>query len=90
MCLTSVKSQLRVDSTGYVGVGITDQVIAYELDSVVHSPFNVCTVGIPEAIANFQSTDRQYAITAYTVRKNQYDGTGIWSTSMANRKLSSA
>ena len=90
MCLTSVKSQLRVDSTGYVGVGITDQVIAYELDSVVHSPFNVCTVGIPEAIANFQSTDRQYAITAYTVRENQYDGTGIWSISQTKHGESEA
>ena len=46
VCLSSVRSQLQVDTAGYVGVGITSDVIAYELDSIVHSPFAVCTVGI--------------------------------------------
>ena len=79
VCITSAFSQLQVDTAGYVGIGITNAVIAYELDSIVHSPFAVCTVGIPEAIANFQSTDRQYTITAYADRKNNDHGTGIWS-----------
>ena len=78
-CFTSAKSQLQVDTAGYVGVGLTSQVIAYELDSIVHSPFAVCTVGISDAIANFQSTDRQYVLTAYADRRNNNPGTGIWS-----------
>lgn len=79
---TNVKSQLQVDSTGYVGIGITDEVIAFEYDSIIHSPFNVCTVGIPDAIANFQSFDRQYTLTSFTDRGNQSgDGTAIWSVS---------
>jgi len=82
LCITSVHSQLQVDSAGYVGVGITNAVIAYEGDSIIHSPFAVCTVGVPYAIANFQSSDRQYTLTAYTERANQQgDGTAIWGVS---------
>lgn len=82
VCATSVYSQLQVDSIGYVGVGMTEDVFAYEMDSVIHSPFAVCTVGIPEAIANFQSSDRQYTLTAYTERANQQgNGTAIWGIS---------
>ena len=78
VCATSVKSQLQVGSSGNVGVGITNDVIAYEGDSIVHSPFAVCTVGIDDAIANFQSIDRQYALTAYTDRTAQQgDGTSM-------------
>ena len=81
-CVTNAYSQLQVDSTGNVAVGITDEVFAYEMDSVVHSPFAVCTVGIPEAIANFQSKDRQYTLTAYTeLARQQGDGTAIWAVS---------
>lgn len=81
-CVTNVYSQLQVDSTGNVAVGMTDEVFAYEMDSVVHSPFAVCTVGIPEAIANFQSKDRQYTLTAYTeLARQQGDGTAIWAVS---------
>ena len=84
-CFTSVYSQLRVDSTGYVGVGLTNAVIVYEGDSIIHSPFTVCTVGVPYSIANFQSTDRQYTLTAYTERANQQgDGTAIWGISYAH------
>lgn len=80
--VTNVYSQLQVDSIGYVGVGMTEDVFAYEMDSVIHSPFAVCTVGIPEAIANFQSSDRQYTLTAYTERANQQgNGTAIWGIS---------
>ena len=77
--VTSVKSQLQVDSLGYVAVGMTNAVFAYEHDSIVHSPFAVCTVGIDEAVANFQSIDRQYALTAYSDMKDNNPGTGIWS-----------
>ena len=81
-CVTNVYSQLQVDSTGNVAVGMTDEVFAYEMDSVVHSPFAVCTVGIPEAIANFQSKDRQYTLTAYTeLARQPGDGTAIWAVS---------
>lgn len=81
VCVTNVYLQLQVDSTGFVGVGITNAVIAYEGDSIIHSPFTVCTVGIPEAIANFQSVDRQYTLTAYTERANQQgNGTAILCT----------
>ena len=81
-CVTNAHSQLQVDSTGNVAVGMTDEVFAYEMDSVVHSPFAVCTVGIPEAIANFQSKDRQYTLTAYTeLARQQGDGTAIWAVS---------
>lgn len=78
-CVTNAYSQLQVDSTGNVAVGMTDEVFAFEMDSVVHSPFAVCTVGIPEAIANFQGTDRQYVLTAYSDRRNTEHATGIWS-----------
>ena len=82
VCVTNVYSQLLVDSTGYVGVGMTEDVFAYEMDSVIHSPFAVCTVGIPEAIANFQSSDRQYTLTACTERANQQgNGTAVWGVS---------
>ena len=81
-CITSVYPQLQVDSTGYVGVGITNAVIAYEGDSIVHSPFVVGTVGFNQSNSDFQTTNRHYALTATAVCSNQQGaGTAIWGTS---------
>ena len=80
-CIANVYSQLQVDSSGYVGVGVTEEILEYDDEDSICSPFSVCTAGYNQSIANIQSTDRQYSLTAYTVRPGQADGVGIWSVS---------
>lgn len=85
VCLTNAYSQLQVDSIGYVGVGVTDEILEYDDADSIMSPFSVYTAGIEEAISSFQSTDRQYSITAYTARTGYSNGTGIWSVSTTRK-----
>lgn len=78
----SIYSQLQVDSSGYVGIGVTEEILEFDEEDSICSPFTVCTAGISDAIANFQNTDRQYTITAYTERLNQQgNGTAVWGVS---------
>ena len=80
--IASVYSQLQVDSSGYVGIGITEEILQYDGEDSICSPFAVRTAGINDAIACFQSTDRQYTLTAYTERANQQgNGTAVWGVS---------
>ena len=81
LSIVNVKSQLQVDSIGYVGVGVTDEILEYDEEDSIQSPLSVCTAGIVDAIASFQSTDRQYSLTSYTIRQGYANGTGLWSVS---------
>lgn len=81
-CVTNAYSQLQVNYSGNVGAGVTDEVLAYDGEDSICSPFVVRTAGISDAIACFQSTDRQYTLTAYTERANQQgNGTAVWGVS---------
>ena len=40
VCATSVYSQLQVDSIGFVGVGVTDEVLEYDDADSIQSPLN--------------------------------------------------
>ena len=79
LSIVNVKSQLQVDSIGYVGVGVTDEILEYDEEDSIQSPLSVCTAGIVDAIASFQSTDRLYSLTAYNFRQGQSNGIGVYS-----------
>ena len=82
VCVANVYSQLQVDSTGFVGVGITDELLEYEDDDSILfplSPLSVCTAGVLDATASFQSTDRYYTLRSDNFKKGHANGVGLFS-----------
>jgi len=60
--IESVYSQLQVDSTGYVGVGVTEEILEDEEADSIMSPFVVCSAGMEDANAYFRNTSRMYSV----------------------------
>lgn len=61
-CLTNVYSQLQVDSTGYVGIGVTDEILEDEEADSIMSFFSVCTAGDEDILAFFTNLGRTYSV----------------------------
>ena len=85
LCITTVKSQLQVDSTGYVGIGVTEEILEYDDADSIMSPFSVFTAGSIDAIASVQSTDRLYSISTYNIKTGNNEGIGVFSHSSSNK-----
>ena len=84
-CLTNVYSQLQVDSTGYVGIGVTDEILEDEEADSIMSPLSVGTAGYVTELASFSGKNRLYTIFASNRNKSNADGVGIWSSSSTRR-----
>ena len=80
-CVTNVYSQLQVDSTGYVGIGITDEILEDEEADSIMSTLAVGTVGSVDEFASLYSNDKHYTISAYNRMNRSADGVGIYSYS---------
>lgn len=78
--IASAYSQLQVDSSGYVGVGITEEILQYDGEDSICSPFVVRTAGDPNAIACFQSTIVRYPLSAYSFQSGNNNGVGVYSS----------
>lgn len=78
-CLTSVHSQLQVDTTGFVGVGITEEILEFDDADSIQSPLSICTAGRLDATASFQSTDRYYTLCSDNYKTGYSNGIGLFS-----------
>ena len=79
VCVANVYSQLQVDSTGFVGVGITDEILEFDDVDSIQSPLSICTAGLLDATASFQSTDRYYTLRSDNFKKGSANGIGLFS-----------
>lgn len=77
--VTNVYSQLQVDSTGFVGVGITDEILEFDDVDSIQSPLSICTAGRLDATASFQSTDRYYTLCSDNYKTGSSNGIGLFS-----------
>ncbi len=83
---TSVYSQLEVNYSGKVGVGVTNEILEDEEEDSIMSPFSVCTAGSGSATAAFCNKSLN-TLTLY-VGNNHWgnkDGIGLWSDSYSKR-----
>jgi len=83
--LTNVYSQLQVDSTGYVGIGLTDEILEYEEADSIMSPLSVGTAGDVYDYASFCGNGRHYTIYAFNHNMRDANGVGLQSFSQTNR-----
>lgn len=77
--IANVYSQLQVDTTGFVGVGITDEILEFDDEDSIQSPLSVCTAGWLNATASIESTDRYYTIYSENFKTGSADGIGLYS-----------
>ena len=82
---TNVYSQLQVDSTGYVGIGITDEILEDEGADSIISPLSVGTAGDVYDYASFCGNGRHYTIYAFNHNKHDANCVGIQSFSHTRR-----
>lgn len=83
--LTNAYSQLQVDSTGYVGIGITDEILEDEGADSIISPLSVGTAGDVYDYASFCGNGRHYTIYAFNHNKHDANCVGIQSFSHTRR-----
>ena len=79
VCITTVRSQLQVNYSGTVGVGVTDEILEFDDADSIQSPLSVCTAGWLNATASFESTDRYYTIYSENFKTGSADGIGLYS-----------
>ena len=84
-CVTNAYSQLQVDSTGYVGIGITDEILEDEGADSIISPLSVGTAGDVYDYASFCGNGRHYTIYAFNHNKHDANCVGIQSFSHTRR-----
>ena len=77
--VTSVYSQLQVDSTGYVGVGVTEEILEGEDADSIMSPFAFLTAGSSNAEAFFMNMNRRYTIRIENIQLGTSRGVGLYS-----------
>lgn len=77
--IANVYSQLQVDTTGFVGVGITDEILEFDDVDSIQSPLSICTAGRLDATASFQSTDRYYTLCSDNYKTGSANGIGLFS-----------
>lgn len=77
--VTSVYSQLQVDSTGYVGVGVTEEILEGEDADSIMSPFAFLTAGSSNAEAFFMNMNRRYTIRIENNQLGTSKGVGLYS-----------
>jgi len=82
--IESVYSQLQVDSTGYVGVGVTEEILEDEEADSIMSPFVVCSAGMEDANAYFRNTSRMYSVFVESHKSRSGDVVGTQSFCYAN------
>ena len=80
-CLTNVHSQLQVDSTGHVGIGVTDEILEDEEADSIMSPLSVGTAGYADRFASFLSAGKHYTLFVDNRNTGSADGVGIQSFS---------
>lgn len=81
VCVANVYSQLQVDSTGYVGIGITDEILEGEEADSIMSTLAVGTAGSVDEFASLYSKNKHYTISVYNTMNRSVDGVGIYSYS---------
>ena len=79
VCITTVRSQLQVNYSGTVGVGVTDEILEFDDADSIQSPLSVCTAGWLNATASIESTDRYYTIYSENYKTGSADGIGLYS-----------
>ena len=77
--VTSVYSQLQVDSTGYVGVGVTEEILEDEDADSIMSPFAFLTAGSSNAEAFFMNMNRRYTLRIENNQLGTSKGVGLYS-----------
>ena len=76
--VTNVYSQLQVDSIGYVGIGITDEMLEDEEADSIMSPFAVLTAGDESMTASFgNSSLHRYYVTLDSENDQNSNYSGI-------------
>jgi hypothetical protein len=88
VCVANVYSQLQVDSTGYVGIGITDEILEDEEADSIMSTLAVGTVGSEDEFASLYSDDKPCTISAYNRMNRSANGVGIYSNSYSKNRNS--
>lgn len=78
-CVTSVHSQLQVDSTGYVGVGVTEEILEDEGTDSIMSPFAFLTAGSSNAEAFFMNNNRRNTLQIENYQNGTSRGVGVYS-----------
>ena len=75
VCVTNVYSQLLVDSTGHVGIGVMD---GEDADSIM-SPLSLLTAGSSDTEAYFANLNRCYTLKIENEQNGDSDGVGVYS-----------
>ena len=78
-CIANVYSQLQVDSSGYVGVGVTDNILNHENADSIMSPFAFLTAGSINAEAFFMNNNRRYTLRIENNQSGNLRGIGLYS-----------
>ena len=81
----SAKAQLQVDSTGYVGIGVTDDILEDEEEEAILSPFTVCSAGSEDVTAAIDNAGRHYTLTIHNAQNGNINGTAL-QTSCSTKK----
>ena len=75
----NVNAQLVVDSTGYVGIGVTDEILEDEEEESILSPFSVCTAGQTNAVAAIGNAGKYYSLKLDNFHTGTANGIGLHS-----------
>ena len=78
LCVYNVKAQLQVDSTGYVGVGVTDEILEDYDEEAILSPFSVCAPGDRYTTAFFFYNNRKRTTTIENYQIGSNNGCGLF------------
>lgn len=74
VCVTNVYSQLLVDSTGHVGIGVMD---GEDADSIM-SPLSLLTAGSSDTEAYFVNMNRRYTLRVENNQNGNSRGSGLY------------
>lgn len=88
LCITTVKSQLQVDTTGYVSIGVTEEILEDEDADSIMSPFSVLTAGSTDAEAFFMNMSRRYTMRIENDQIGTLKGIGVYSACYTNGGIS--
>jgi hypothetical protein len=86
--VTSVYSQLQVDSTGYVAVGVTEEILEDEDADSIMSPFAFLTAGGSNAEAFFMNNNRRNTLQIENYQNGTSRGAGLYSACYTSEGVS--
>lgn len=78
--VTTVKSQLQVDTTGYVGVGVTEEILEDEGADSIMSHLSVLTAGYTNTAAFFANSEQRYTLIIDNFQSGNKTGKGLYSS----------